>query len=286
MTIPTDDADPSVTHPDVVYVPQGWNGYTFWMAYTPYPANDRENPHVACSDDGITWSVPAGGTNPIAPLSEATAANHSYWSDTDMVLVGDTMWLYFRGAGNSASIDETIWRKTSTDGITWTEKQRILDTPLKANPNVKIVSPAVQRFGSSYSMWTCWLNTGEEKIQHRTSPDGVTWSEPTDCTLPSGVIPYHLDVVVSDGIAHMLLMGSGGQLFHFASDDGIAWHGESFPSLAPKAPQWVSYYRSTMQPKGDGSWFVWVAGWLTASSTPPWLLGLYDGVIWPEIVIT
>lgn len=284
MTIPTADDDPSVTHPDVVYVPGGWNGYKFWMAYTPYPANDRENPHVACSHDGIDWTVPPGGSNPIVPLSEATSSNHSYWSDTDMLLVDGTMWLYFRGGGNSVSIDETVWRVTSTDGVTWTPKVRCLDTPQRANPNVKILSPAVQRFGATYSMWTANYDA-PAKVQRRTSADGVTWSEPEDCTLPAGIVPYHLDVVVDSGIAHMLLMSEGGDLHHLVSTDGVTWYGESFPSIGPKHEHWPEYYRSTMQPKGDGSWYLWVAGWRGATSSPPWLFGFYDGLIWPDITI-
>ena len=36
-------------HPKVLYFPEKWNGYKFWMAYTPYPKGktDAENPCMA-----------------------------------------------------------------------------------------------------------------------------------------------------------------------------------------------------------------------------------------------
>ena len=34
-------ADDQVTHPDVVVLEEPWNGYRYWMAYTPYPGADQ-----------------------------------------------------------------------------------------------------------------------------------------------------------------------------------------------------------------------------------------------------
>ncbi len=68
LTIPTYDSNPNVGHPDVLYVAGGWNGYPYWMAMTPYPSTDRENPSIVASADGNTWVVPAGLTNRVVPL--------------------------------------------------------------------------------------------------------------------------------------------------------------------------------------------------------------------------
>ena len=40
------------THPDVLYIPTGFNGYKYWLSHTPYPyTNDfYENPEIVCSN--------------------------------------------------------------------------------------------------------------------------------------------------------------------------------------------------------------------------------------------
>lgn len=39
-------------HCDVYYNPSGWNGYNYWMAYTPASGIVQENPYVVVSTDG------------------------------------------------------------------------------------------------------------------------------------------------------------------------------------------------------------------------------------------
>lgn len=58
---------PDVVHPSCQFFPRGWNGWRYWMAFTPYPnANsDYENPSIAVSNDGEEWVLPLGLTNPL-----------------------------------------------------------------------------------------------------------------------------------------------------------------------------------------------------------------------------
>ena len=44
-------------HPSLVYFENGWNGYKYWCAYTPYPKCDDkyENPHITVSNDLKKW---------------------------------------------------------------------------------------------------------------------------------------------------------------------------------------------------------------------------------------
>ena len=55
LNIPKYDAS-GVVHPDVMYFPSGKDGYKYWMAYTPYPPQSKENPSIIRSNDGITWT--------------------------------------------------------------------------------------------------------------------------------------------------------------------------------------------------------------------------------------
>ena len=47
---PTYDRSDQTVHPDIVYMPDGWNGYKYWMAMTPYAnSNDQlEKPLHSC----------------------------------------------------------------------------------------------------------------------------------------------------------------------------------------------------------------------------------------------
>lgn len=50
-------------HPDVQYFPNGFNGYQYWMVFTPYfgsLGNEEryENPTVVASNDGLNWAAP------------------------------------------------------------------------------------------------------------------------------------------------------------------------------------------------------------------------------------
>ena len=67
LDLETYDGSGETIHPDIVYFPDGWHGYKFWMVNTPYPNNDGalENPSIWCSNDGSSWVIPDGLTNPI-----------------------------------------------------------------------------------------------------------------------------------------------------------------------------------------------------------------------------
>ena len=75
VTIPSPYTPAHVLHPSIVYVPNGWNGYVYWCAFTPYPDSDAEyeNPCVIASCDGQTWV--ARGSQPLVPSPAAAAYN-------------------------------------------------------------------------------------------------------------------------------------------------------------------------------------------------------------------
>ena len=57
MNISTFDGSNEFTHPSVLYFEKGFNGYKYWMAYTPYHNCNVniENPCIAVSNDGINF---------------------------------------------------------------------------------------------------------------------------------------------------------------------------------------------------------------------------------------
>lgn len=271
VSIPTYDADPSVTHPDVVHVPGGWNGYAYWMAFTPYPAAVRENPSIAASTDGISWEVPSGLTNPIASLSDANSEGLSYWSDTDLLLVDGELWCYFRGA--ESTNPESIWRMTSGDGVTWTAREKVLE-----GTGTSILSPAVvQEEDGTFTMWA--VDFGSNTIERWSSPDGATWIAGTTCTVPSGVDLWHLDVARHSSSYYAALVNNQENLWFWTSSDGVTWSGSSVPAFRLTHDEFTgNYYRSCLVERPDGRWKVYVATRQGADTDPPWQIGLLDGV--------
>ena len=66
-----------------------WNGYRYWMAYTPYPGADqrKENPHVCVSNDRIHWKPFEGEGKAVSldPLTPFEDPDKQYNSDTHLV---------------------------------------------------------------------------------------------------------------------------------------------------------------------------------------------------------
>jgi hypothetical protein len=287
------DGKNSITHPDVVFIPEGWNGWRYWMVYTPYPPGTRENPSIAVSNDGVDWTIPEGLTNPIVGYEDGPSGT---WSDTDMLLRPDgKMIVYFRKVSN-----EKIYIVESTDGVNWTPRTDNGTWLPVLEPEVGvsgIYSPAVVlEDDDTYSMWSADEDNGV--VHLRTSNDGYVWGAPQACTLPTVMNkPFHLDVVrVKDEYYMLLHIRSQGnfvnssyytnRLYHLESTDGINWTGEPHPAV-PLDKHGIStrHYRSTFvpmpAPDGGIEWDMWISDYPAGDSDPdlnPWKLQFYKGV--------
>ncbi len=186
-------------HPDVVHVPGGWNGYEYWMAMTPYPNSndDYENPSVLVSNDNLTWVVPPGVTNPLAP--EPPGHN----DDTDILLVDGEMIIYYNETNNNGNT--YLNRLASTDGAIWSAAQTVITMPNY------VMSPAVIHDGSIYSMWyvrsAAGCTAASQDLYRRTSVDGINWGPEEACTFDHpGRVLWHLDVQMNAGQYTMLFI--------------------------------------------------------------------------------
>ena len=74
LITPTYDGSGEAVHPDILFFPNGWRGWEYWLVITPYPGDDtsKENPSILVSHDGITWREPAA--SPIPSRSRASAS--------------------------------------------------------------------------------------------------------------------------------------------------------------------------------------------------------------------
>ena len=262
LDIPTYDGDPSVGHPSVVFAPQGWNGYRYWMAFTPFPDDRREEPSIVVSQDGIHWQVPDGGSNPVVAAAEIRGAGYHFNSDPELVLVADgSMLLYYRPFSRAGN--EAIFCKRSRDGIQWSQGRMVVSNPTVRYP-AGLLSPAVEVSPDGLVMWTVnGLGFGRRVVERRTSLDGLAWSRPERCTVPSRVNPWHVDVVAAGSRYHMLVSDRT-RLCYWTSKDGRTWTGSRHRSVARTGTGHDArgHYRSTLAATGatPPRWDVWVTG--------------------------
>ena len=118
-------------HPKVLNFKDKWNGYKYWMSYTPYPNGDdmKENPCIAASNDLIHWKTPDGLVNPLDD-PEVKEKAMIYNSDAHLVYNNDTnrMETYYRGEeeampyNTNGTLKVREFRGSSKSNILWTTK--------------------------------------------------------------------------------------------------------------------------------------------------------------------
>ncbi len=275
LVTPTYDGSGQVVHPDVLHVPGGWNGYEYWMGMTPYPgSNDNyENPSILASHDNLTWVVPPGVVNPLAP----EPAGHN--DDVDMLIVDGQMVMYFNETNNNGTT--YIKRLTSTDGSAWTTAQTVITMPNY------VMSPAVIHDGSVYHMWyvrsVVGCSAASQAFYHRTSADGIAWGPEEAATMDHpGRVLWHLDVQLNAGLYTMLFISypagatCGNTTMYYAeSTDGLAWTANPDPFLTRSSSGWDNgnMYRASYTIDGD---FLRI--WYSAmSSGSQWRVGYTEG---------
>lgn len=255
-------------HPKVVTFDHEWNGYKYWMSYTPYPEGDdaKENPEIVASNDLITWEVPAGLVNPL-DTPEDTQPQLRYNSDSHIVYndVLDRMEIYWRYVDDIE--DKAImYRRTSTDGINWGEKE----IAFVADPRSKIdyVSPAILFMDGVYKMW--YIDKGNT-LKYTTSIDGKNWEEPKkiDLKYEDGVKTWHLDVIYTEKGYEMITVAyeswathNDMNLYYTISPDGETWETAKVILEPPtKTSYWDNkgIYRSSFVYE-DGIYYVYYSG--------------------------
>jgi hypothetical protein len=224
------DVNKELVHPSVKYFPNGKWGYKYWMAITPYPSSQSayENPSILVSQDGISWDAPTGLINPI----ETKPAGSAYNSDPYifMSLDGLTMYLVYKVSGDTGNT-ESIYLKSTTDGINWTSRQIILSTAVASEQNV---CPIIFWNGTQWVMYTVDGYPATHVLQYRTCTTLTgTWSSSTVCNIsnmPSGKCPWHFEIWKLKNIYLMLIgygtigtAGNNGEQTLAISNDGINW---------------------------------------------------------------
>lgn len=228
----TPDGDDMAYHPSVVKFDSEWNGYKYWIAFTPYPRADetKENPVINVSNDMKTWYVPSGLKNPLDKPDPSD--RYHYNSDTHMLYNPtenrlELFWRYICDDGGKIGT-VTIFRSVSYDGVTWEPKTVFLFVD---DRNVyDYVSPAITLQDNVYRMWYVDV---DKKAYYAEIVDGVI-GEPTLLNVPfqGKLVPWHLDVIYNSekAIYEMIVSAYTNRsdrqtmsMFYTYSSDNLNW---------------------------------------------------------------
>ena len=268
LALPTYEGSGQAVEPDVVWIPGGWQGYTHWMAVTPYPCGDEtaENPSILASQDGVTWETPVvDGVRAPAPLVDnpEPCAHYAYSNnDPSLVMAGDSLAIYYLVTWwDGPRIGTTDFRRiASADGVHWTPGDAA--PTLWTLPNY-VLSPSVVHDDRGWRMWyvaTTNCRARDAQIRTRSSPDGRVWPDSTDRAVKvdgGHGLPFHATMKALPGGYAMVFVafpaaagcGMANTLYYAESVDGLVWHSQGAPILSPspQAGDWDAgaIYRSS-----------------------------------------
>ena len=226
------------THPKVLYKKDKWNGYKYWMVYTPYPSNINylENPCIQVSNNGYEWEVPSGLTNPIDSIPEDERGN--FYSDPHILINSNNeMECWYRKCIYKEGYDdygaEIIYRKKSTNGVIWTEKEELYRHS-SSNVNLNsVLSPSVIYDENKYKIWIIATENGKRKLKYYETTTGSNWEFIRDIEIndPDGTYNmWHFDIIKStEGYEFVgayqrgLSFNQNNYIFYSKSDDNITY---------------------------------------------------------------
>lgn len=264
--------DTQATHPSVLHFDEPWNGYTFWIAYSPYPKADdsKENPHILASNDGVNWVLPSGFSNPLDDTPENYKFHVCYNSDPELVYNSDTNELECWWRYVDDSQDQMIlYRCRTSDGVHWTEKEAMLETSRSEDD---YLSPTLLYENGIYRMWS--IGDGY-RVKYNEYTPSTGWSATRYAALAydsDSLRSWHLTVRHTDKGYEMIVVSFDKSsktyprgcmsLYYACSEDGYDFGtAKKFFSPSKRNCLWFNkgLYRSTFTVV-DGKYYVYFSG--------------------------
>lgn len=265
LTLASHDGSGSATHPSVIHVPGGWGGYAYWMAMTPYPnGNERhEDPNILASQDGVTWVVPPGLTN---PLDDQPGSPGPYNSDTHLAWgPNGQLVCSWRMVDRPNGGQEVIKWRTSTDGVTWTPAVEVYRIPLGTS-NSSMVSQTLVWLGDRWRMYAVSTIPNPNRLIYvestKATPTSSDWGPAVACDtggVPGGRDWWHCEVRQHEG-AWIGVMndvsrgaaGVDGDIYLMRSTDGVTWQVSTLPLVPKIGKTHDTIYKSGFLASGAG----------------------------------
>ncbi len=259
--------DTQAFHPKVLYFENSWNGYKYWLTFSPYPYSDdkKENPHILVSNDMVNWKEPKGFKNPLEEYPKDYRRGKIYYSDPHLVYNNDLDILecYFRRVDDIKD-EVVIYKKTTKDGIKWTDKEiAFKDTRSKKD----FVSFSIIYDNGIYKMW--YIDT-DNTMKYAESKDGYKYENTRTIKLSfekAKLKEWHLDIIKSDLGYEMIVVAfdcwdnrNNMELYYFNSKDNQKWS-KGVSILRPSLTSWDNkgIYRSSILKK-DGTYYIFYSG--------------------------
>lgn len=253
--IPNAEGVNAPIHPKVLDFGVAWNGYRYWMAFTPYPnaANNDllENPCIVASNDGDTWVAPA--PNPIVPAPVNATEDAIYNHDTHLVFKDGVLYLFWLWIDKSGVRHKRADYKTTADGVNWSDTQNIYEVISNTEDSYS-ASSCFEYFDGKWWLWEISNYATPFRLLFKTAPSlAGPWSERTLCSLslPDNKSIWHMDIIrIPNGWA---LLGCDSvanfrRTWLAVSKDGLTWTVATWP-LSNASP---GTYRSSFVRNGAG----------------------------------
>lgn len=283
LNIKTYDGFNQPTHPSVIYFDNRWNGYKYWMAYTPFPFNNDfyENPSIAVSHDGVSWEDFPGLENPLDSVTQEENDNRIYLSDTELVYNGTELELWYRWYNNQTQ-EEKLYRRTTVDGLNWTQKQMVYN---RESGSQRFLSPTIIYDGGTYKMW--FVTNSPFRVCYTESTNLTDWSPLIDIPINDGLLPWHISIFrENNGLYHIIInnfvSGTNGENIYWGtSSDGKSFENVQLILETPKKQNtWDNMYlyrASLIKVEGAYKLYYAAAGHRLNRETPRWGIGLVEG---------
>lgn len=263
--------DIEACHPKVIAFSEPWNGYSYWISFSPYPQADdsKENPHILASNDLINWVEPKGFENPLEDTPDRYFPGLVYNSDPELVYNSDAdnleCWWRFVD-------DETgnviIYRSWTNDGVHWSDKEIMIQSIRK---NQDFVSPALLYEDGKYKMWS--VGSGYQ-VQYMESKDGYEWSDIRFIDIEynfSNLKSWHLSMTHDEVYGYELLISAfdseadksrrAMNLYYTKSNDNINYD-KAEAILVPMKSNWNNrgLYRSSLIHTENDVYYLFYSG--------------------------
>ena len=269
LQITTPYGNGGACHPKVVCFKEGFNGYKYWMAYTPYPKHNSkfENPCILASNDLEQWEVPKELLEPCLDDLSYNKDKRIYNSDTHLLFNSDTKKLecWWRFV-NDKDKEVVIYRRTSVDGIHWDAKEVV--RKINNRKLLDYLSLSIVYEEGIYKIW--YMFKGNIWLTATVNLKTFTVPQKMNINYGKELIPWHLDVEKTPKGYEMIYVAYprkqknhyNMKLYHCLSKDGIDWSNPSIVLEPRKYKSWDNggLYRSSLL-KIDDVYHVIYTGW-------------------------
>lgn len=254
-------------HPKVLSFKDKWNGYYYWMVYTPYPKghDSFENPHIKVSNDMVNWSDPAGLVNPL-DTPDSPLLYKRYNSDGHLVYNDDLNQLecFWRYVDDVKGIS-IMYKMASKDGVHWGNRQIIMRSENRKKSD--FLSPSIIYEDGIYKMW--YIDTKNTLTYVEMQNNEIIKKELVKLKYSTPLKTWHLDVIKTKKGYEMLTVAyQSWKVYHFMnlyytkSTDGINFEEAVMvmhPSANKQAWDGQGLYRSSFLYE-DGMYYVFYSG--------------------------